>query len=39
MYLTTLRATDCGKPTKSKRRNVTRDAGCREDLEVINQQL
>ena len=39
MYLTILCGTDYGKPTKSKQRNVTRDAGCGEDLEVINQQL
>ena len=31
--------TDCAKPTQSKRRNVTQDVGCGEDLEVINQQL
>ena len=31
--------TDRGKSTKSKQRNVTRDVGCGEDLEVVNQQL
>jgi len=38
MYLTTL-LTDRGKSTKSKWRNVTRDAGCGENLEVVNRQL
>ena len=31
--------TNCGKPTQPKRRNVYWDASCREDFEIINQQL
>ena len=39
MCLTTLHVYNRDKSAKSKRRNVTRDTGCGENLEVVNRQL